>query len=241
VLIVVAGVLFLFGAGKAAGLLTQHTDRHTRTLAAAPTIVVSAETADVKIVATDRSDIRLTTKEQRSMWGGGHATVVGDARGLRLEDRCDGLPAIDDPCDVDYRLEVPRTTAVRVTDGTGDVHADNLEGSADLSSGTGNLHVTGMAGPLRLRTDTGDVHVEAPASDISVQTATGDIDVVATHPQTIRAQAATGDIVLVVPDVTYAVDARSDAGDDTVAVRVDPASPRMLQAHTNSGDVVVAR
>jgi putative adhesin len=241
VLIVVAVVLFLFGAGKAAGLLTQHTDTHMRTLAAAPTIVVAAETGDVKIVAADRSDIRLTIKEQRSMWGGGHANVFGDARGLRLEDRCDSLPAIDDPCDVSFRLEVPRTTAVRLSDGTGDVHAENLEGRAELRSGTGDLHVTGMAGPLRLHTDTGDVHVEAPASDISVQTATGNIDVVATRPRTIRAQADTGDIALVVPDLTYAVDARSDTSDEIVDVRVDGASPRTLQAHSETGDVVVSR
>jgi hypothetical protein len=93
--------------------------------------VVAAETADIRIVAADRSDIRLTIKEQRSMWGGGHAKVLGDAAGLRLEDRCDGLPAVDDPCAVSYRLDVPRATAVRVTEGTGDVHAENVEGSAD--------------------------------------------------------------------------------------------------------------
>ena len=241
VLIGVALVLFLFGAGKASGLLTKHTDTHTRTLAAAPNMVISAETADVKIVAADRTDIRLTIKEQRSMWGGGYATVLGDARALRLKDRCDGLPAIDDPCKVSYRLDVPRTTTVRLSSGTGDVHVENLEGSGDLSTGTGDLHVTGMRGPLRLRADTGDLHVEGPASDIAVQTETGDISVVATHPQKIRAQADTGDIALVVPDVTYAVDAQSETSDEIVDVRVDARSPRSLQAHSETGDVVVTR
>ena len=45
--------------------------------------------------------------------------------------------------------------------------------------------------------DTGDVEVVAPAPDISVQTATGDVAIVASHPRTIHALAATGDVVLV--------------------------------------------
>jgi DUF4097 and DUF4098 domain-containing protein YvlB len=84
------------------------------------------------------------------------------------------------------------------------------------------------------------VEVVAPAADISVQTATGDVAIVASHPQTIHALAATGDIVMVVPDVTYAVDAQSDAGDDKVLVHLDDASPRKLQAHTSTGDVIVS-
>ena len=79
----------------------------------------------------------------------------------------------------------------------------------------------------------------APAPDISVQTATGDVAIVASHPQTIRALAATGDVVMVVPNLTYAVDAQSDAGDDKVLVRLDDAAPRKLQARTSTGDVIV--
>ena len=238
--IVVAVVLFLFGAGSAVSRLTEHTDTQTRTLAAAPTVVVTTRNADVKIVASDRSDVRLTTKEKRSVWGGGHVELRGDAGGLQLRDSCRDLPVVDDPCHVNLRLEVPRSTDVRVVTGTGDVRAENLAGSTDLRSGTGDLHVIGVHGPVRAHADTGDVEVVAPAADISVQTATGDVAIVASHPQTIHALAATGDIVMVVPDVTYAVDAQSDAGDDKVLVHLDDASPRKLQAHTSTGDVIVS-
>jgi DUF4097 and DUF4098 domain-containing protein YvlB len=238
--IVVAVVLFLFGAGSAVSRLTEHTDTQTRTLAAAPTVVVTTRNADVKIVASDRSDVRLTTKEKRSVWGGGHVELRGDAGGLQLRDSCRDLPVVDDPCHVNLRLEVPRSTDVRVVTGTGDVRAENLAGSTDLRSGTGDLDVIGVHGPVRAHADTGEVEVVAPAADISVQTATGDVAIVASHPQTIHALAATGDIVMVVPDVTYAVDAQSDAGDDKVLVHLDDASPRKLQAHTSTGDVIVS-
>jgi hypothetical protein len=36
------------------------------------------------------------------------------------------------------------------------------------------------------------------------------------------------------------VDAQSDAGDDKVLVHVDDASPRKLQARSNTGDIIVS-
>jgi hypothetical protein len=238
-LIVVAALLFAFGATKAIALVTQHTDTRTHVVAAAPTIVVDVETGDVRIAATDRDDVRLTSKEKRSAWGGGHVEVSGDGARLHLGDRCDKVPVVDAPCSVSYVLEVPRRTTVRVAAGTGDLHAEDLEGGTDLRSGTGDLHVEGVRGPLRLRADTGDVHVEAPAAEVSVQTGTGDVEVVASQPRSIEVQTGTGDIDIVVPNTTYAVDAQSDSGDDHVGVDRDDASPRRVKARTGTGDVHV--
>jgi hypothetical protein len=236
-MIVVALVIFVFGATKAVGLLTERTDAQTRTLAAAPTIVVHTGTGDVRVVAADRTDVRLTTKEKRSIWGGGHVRVSGDAADLRLNDHCDGFPVVDDPCGVDSILEVPRATSVRVVTGTGDLRAENLRGAAELRAGTGDLRAVGVSGRLRLSSDTGDVHVEGPSPDVVAHTSTGDIRVEASRPGTVDARADTGDIHISVPDLTYAVDADTGTGDDTVDVRRDDASPRELRAHTDTGDV----
>jgi hypothetical protein len=236
-MIVIAVLLFAFGATKAVGLLTERTDTQTRTLAAAPTIVVHTGTGDVRIVAADRTDVRLTTKEKRSIWGGGHVRVSGDAADLRIKDRCDGFPLVDDPCSVDSVLEVPRATSVRVVTGTGDLRAENLRGGAELRAGTGDLLAVGVSGPLRLSSETGDVHVEGPSSDVVARTSTGDIRVEASEPGTIEAQADTGDIHISVPDLTYAVDTDTGTGDENVDVRRDDASPRRLRAHTDTGDV----
>jgi hypothetical protein len=240
VMIVVAVLLFAFGATKAVGLITQHTDTHTRVVAAAPAMVVHARTGDVRVVAADRTDVRLTTKEKRSVWSGGrHVKVSGDAADLDLDDDCDGALFIDDSCNVKYVLEVPRTTDVRMVTGTGDLRAENLDGSVDLKTGTGDLRIIGARGPLRLHTDTGDVHVESPSSDIVASTSTGDIRVEASVPGTIDTQANTGDIHISVPDLTYALDVQTDTGDDNVDVDPDDASPRKVRAHTQTGDVHV--
>jgi putative adhesin len=236
-MIVIAVVLFAFGATHAVGWLTERTDTQTRTLAAAPTIVVHTGTGDVRVVAADRTDVRLTTKEKRSIWGGGRVRVSGDAADLRLKDHCDGFPLADYRCGVDSVLEVPRATSVRVITGTGDLRTENLDGSVDLKAGTGDLRVIGARGPLRLDTDTGDVHVESPSSDIVARTSTGDIRVEASTPGTVQTQADTGDIHISVPDLTYAVDVQTDTGDDNIDVRRDDASPRKVRAHTQTGDV----
>ena len=238
-MIAVAAVLLAFGATKAIALFTEHTDTHTRIVAAAPSIAVGVQTGDVRIVGSDRTDVRLTTKEKRSAWGGGHVEVSGDGARLHLGDRCDKVPVVDAPCSVSYVLEVPRDTAVRVIAGTGDLHAENLAGSADLRSGTGDLHVEDVRGALHLKADTGDVHVEARAPEASVETGTGDVDIVASRPRSLSVQTGTGDIDIVVPDTTYAVDAQSDSGDDHVGVHRDDASPRRVKAHTGTGDVHV--
>jgi len=111
-MIAVAAVLLAFGATKAIALFTEHTDTHTRIVAAAPSIAVGVQTGDVRIVGSDRTDVRLTTKEKRSAWGGGRVEVSGDGARLHLGDRCDKVPVVDAPCSVSYVLEVPRDTAV---------------------------------------------------------------------------------------------------------------------------------
>jgi Toastrack DUF4097 len=238
-LVVVATLLFLFGASVATGVITEHTDTRTRILAAAPRIVVSARTGDVRVVAADRSDVRLTIKEKRSLWGGGHARMSADGAHVTLDDSCDNPPLVDGPCGTSYLLEVPRDTAVRVSTGTGDVHAQQLDGGADLRSGTGDLDVEDVRGSVRVDTATGDVDVTGASPDITARTATGDIDIVATAARSIRADSAAGDVDVLVPDETYAVDAESEGGDDHVGVHVDDTAPRRVHAHSAAGDVSV--
>ena len=244
VALIVAGVAVLaFGTTMAAGMLTRHTITHTQVLAAAPTIMVDAGIGDIDVVAADRTDVRLTTEERRSVWGGGHVKLRRDAAGLDLHDGCDGLPTsvplIYDRCVVRYRLEVPRGSDVRVTTATGDIRAENLQGSADLRSSTGEVRVSGATGPLRLHTAAGDVRVHAPANDMVAQTLAGDIELVASHPRTLRAESAAGDVTLVVPKQTYAVDAQGEGGNQQILVPLDDASARRLRAHSEGGHVTV--
>ncbi len=240
-MIAVAAVLFLFGSTAALGFLTQRTKEQTRTFPAAPTIAISDETGDVRIVGGFRQDVRLTTRQQHSMWGGAHVKVSGDAGHLRFEDSCHSVPVADAPCDVSFVLEVPMGTSVRIRAGTGDIHAENLEGSADIKVATGDVDVVGVDGAVDVVAYTGDTHVAGASHAIAVQTGTGDVHVSATAPGEISTQTDTGDINVAVPDLTYAVSAHAGTGDANVGVRLDDASPRRIRAATGTGDIHVER
>ena len=183
-----AVVLFAFGATKAVGLLTERTDTRTRMLAAAPTIVVHTGTGDVRIVAADRTDVRLTTKEKRSIWGGGHVRVSGDAARPAPQGPLRRLPGRRRPL---RRGLGPRGAAGHQRAGghrhgrsAGREPAGRRRAAA---AGTGDLHAVGVSGPLRLSSETGDVHVEGPSPDVVARTSTGDIRVEASRPRTIHA------------------------------------------------------
>ena len=77
---------------------------------------------------------------------------------------------------------------------------------------------------------------------VDARTAAGTVDLELTiAPQRVRASSSAGSVTVVVPDDTtvYAVDASTDAGDDTVRVRTDPASTRTIDASTSAGNVTV--
>jgi hypothetical protein len=92
---------------------------------------------------------------------------------------------------------------------------------------------------VRVQSATGDVRVDASTPDISVRSVTGDVEVLARTPRTVDLVADTGNIVLVVPDLTYHVDAFTEAGNAKQLVRRDDTSPRRLLAHSTVGDVMV--
>jgi DUF4097 and DUF4098 domain-containing protein YvlB len=222
-LIAVAVLIFTGGAAWALSWVTHHTDTHTRVIPAGSAIEVDSRNSDVEVVGSDRSDVLLTSKERRSVFGRPHVHVrYADGR-LRLDADCSGADLFGNNCTAKFVLEVPRAMAVRLVASSADVHA------------------THVSGPLSVHVSSGDVHVDAPSPDIVAQTSSGDIHVRASDATNVTAVATSGDVHVSVPDRTYAVMTRSDSGDRHLDVREDPRSPRHLDAETTSGDVHVAR
>jgi DUF4097 and DUF4098 domain-containing protein YvlB len=221
-LIAAALLVFATGVVWALAWVTHHTDTHTRILPAGPNIDIQDRNADIEVVGSDRSDVRVTTKERRSMFATPHVQVDYAAGRLRLDSHCSGADLVGSGCTVRYRVEVPRAMAVRLVSSSGDVHAKD------------------MVGPLSLRATSGDVHADAPSTDIDVEATSGDIHVHASNPTHVRAHATSGDVHVSVPDRTYAVQTRATSGDTHVEVHEDLRSARKLDASTTSGDVHVS-
>ena len=242
-LIAVAVLLFAAGASWALSWLTRETETHTQTLAAASSIEIEGHSGDIRVVGSDRSDIRLTTTKHRSIFGRPHVQASYSEGRLRLDGSCPDfqLWGNDGGCSVSYRLEVPRDVAVRLATHSGDVSAEALRGDADLQTRSGDVDVDGVLGKLRLQTRSGDVDVDSASTDIDADTRSGDVDVRARNAVRVRAQTSSGDVHVSVPDRTYAVQAQAASGDENVDVRTDARAPRSIEARTSSGDVHVDR
>jgi putative adhesin len=222
-LIVVALLILATGIVWVLAWVTHHTDKHTRTLPAGSAIDVQVRAGDVEIVGSERSDVRLTTKARRSMFGTPHMRVQYEDGRLRLDSHCSGADLVGSGCAVSYVLEVPRGMAVRLAASSGDVHAVDI------------------GGPLRVSVTSGDVDVIAPSGDIEARTSSGDIHIRAIDAQDVKAVATSGDVHVIVPDRTYALFTRATSGDRSLDVREDPRAPRHIDAETTSGDVHVER
>jgi DUF4097 and DUF4098 domain-containing protein YvlB len=238
VLIAVAVLLFAAGASWAVSWLTRETETRTQTLAAASSIEIEGDSGDIRVVGSDRSDIRLTTKQHRSIFGRPHLRASYSDGRLVLEGDCAEIE-LWGGCGVSYRLEVPRDVAVHLSTHSGDVSAEDLRGDADLLTRSGDVDVDDVLGKLRLQTRSGDVDVDSASPDIDADTRSGDVHVRARNPTRVRAQTSSGDVHVSVPDRTYAVQAEAASGDENVDVRRDPRAPRSIDARTSSGDVHV--
>jgi hypothetical protein len=244
VLIALAVLLLAAGGSWALSWATRQTETNSRTIPAVRTIEVdSRRSGDVVVVGTQRSDIRITTKQSRTIFGRPHVDVGYDGGRLRLDGHCSEfeLWGSDAGCAVSFRLEVPRNTTVRLMANSGDVRADGLNGRADLRTKSGDVHANGVLATLHLQTISGDVDADSSASDIDASTTSGDVHVRARNPTRVNAHTVSGDVHVSVPDRTYAVTTHEVSGDDHVDVRTDDHAPRSITATTTSGDVHVDR
>jgi DUF4097 and DUF4098 domain-containing protein YvlB len=245
VVLVLAAVALLIGGGSwALAWATRKSETSSRTMPAVSTIEVESQrSGDIEVIGSDRTDIRLTTKQHRSIFGRPHSKAQFSGGHLRLDGHCSEFELLggDAACGISYRLEVPRNTTVKLLANSGDVRADGLRGAADLRTKSGDVHAAGVLGSLHLETISGDVHADSSASRIDASTTSGDVHVRAQNPTSVKAHTISGDVHISVPDRTYAVTTHEDSGDDHVEVRSDPDAPRSIEATTTSGDVHVDR
>jgi hypothetical protein len=184
---------------------------------------------------------------------------------LSEEETADGLAVRADcawftaNCAVDAVITVPANLSVDAVSSGGDitvhgltgrVHLDSsgggidaagLTGPVELSSSGGEITATGLTGPAELdssgggvrASDLGSREVTAHSSGGSVQLAFN------TPPERVIADSSGGGVEIGLPRVEggYHVDADSSGGETQTGVQTDPASPRLIDAHSSGGDV----
>ena len=220
-------------------------------------LVLEVDSGDVEVVASDRAGVRLERTETWSVERPSVSEQVVDGV-LRVRADCNALLSW---CGVSYVLEVPTgitvlartgsgsfeasgTGEVRADTGSGDVELSSITGDADVRSGSGQVTVDDVrAGSVVARTGSGDITVSRSTVErVSGRTGSGDVEVgLREVPDEVLARTGSGDVDVELPpgDEAYAVTVRTGSGDQVVDVRTDPASARVVDVETGSGDASV--
>jgi DUF4097 and DUF4098 domain-containing protein YvlB len=132
---------------------------------------------------------------------------------------------------VDYEVTVPTRTKVRSRTGSGDQQIGDVLGPIDagagsgdlrvgpigssvtLTTGSGDIELLGARGDVAARSGSGDVRASAVNGSLRVRTASGDITLDSRPGDDWTIAAASGDVILKVPDdAAFAFDATTSSG-----------------------------
>ena len=129
---------------------------------------------------------------------------------------------------------------------SGDITATRISGRATVSDHAGNIVLTSLAGARALIiNDSGDINGSGVSSQaLTARDESGNITVVFTRvPDQVRVSDSSGDITLVLPPgpATYRVSASTSSGSTSIEVPQSPASPHVITATDQSGNITIIR
>ncbi|MFF4412668.1 DUF4097 family beta strand repeat-containing protein [Streptosporangium sp. NPDC001559] len=132
-------------------------------------------------------------------------------------------PSSMDNCGVDYRIEIPKGTAVDLQTGSGHVRLTSLTGAITAVTGSGDITGTGLSGK-KVFTKVGSGTAELGYTAV---------------PDEVEMRGGSGDVTVRLPGGPYNVSTRAGSGDRKVSVPQDPASAHKVVMSTGSGDIKV--
>jgi hypothetical protein len=181
-----------------------------------------------------------------------HPPIEQEGNLVRIGQLRPPLPASLAGLRVNYRIEAPprselrvRTGAgtvqvvglagpVRATTGSGDIELNGIAGDTELTTGSGDIQGRDLGGSVELRTGHGDVRLERVGATVRATTGSGDITVADAHG-TISIRTGHGDVRLERP----AGDVRVRTGAGDVTVRGAPGEGAYWEIRTGAGDVLL--
>jgi hypothetical protein len=146
-------------------------------------------------------------------------------------------------CTMNFTISVPNGTPVVAHASGGGITIDDATGAVDADASGGGVHVRGARGPLRLDSSGGGVTAEdVRSADVTVSSSGGGVKLFfLTPPTNVHVSSSGGGVTIVLPDTadTYSLDVSSSGGGTHRDVRSDPASNRVIAAHSSGGGVTV--
>lgn len=133
---------------------------------------------------------------------------------------------------INYTIEVPGNTEVRVRNGSGDVTVQGIEGPVNLETGSGDIEVKSIARRVDISAGSGDISIRDVRGEVVVSARSGGLQLDAVGGD-IRARTSSGDIRINHPGGK--VQAHASSGD----IEIDGVSAD-LRVETGSGDCQIA-
>ena len=159
----------------------------------------------------------------------GNTVRVGDTSG---EDR-----SLYNNITIDYEISAPRSVALNLHSGSGDLVIDNLGRFLKADSGSGSVRARGIAGPADLHTGSGDIELQqAAAGEVRAQTGSGSISIHGLSGA-LNAHTGSGDIEA---NGQITGSSRLQSGSGSIRAHLGHDAHLNVDASTGSGTIRVA-
>jgi len=170
---------------------------------------------------------------------------------------------------IDYDITAPKSVALNLHSGSGDIEAENIGRFLKAQTGSGNVRAHGIGGPAELQTGSGDIDLQQSAAGevrgatgsgnihihgldgaLTARTGSGDIEADGAITGSSRLQSGSGDIrVHIGHEAHFNVDATTGSGSIRIAGAPNSEHHHVsapvngggptLEAHTGSGDIEI--
>jgi hypothetical protein len=215
----------------------RHTDSRTQAFGTPIQRLAVEVDGRVTVESGDRTAVTLT--RHWGLFSTPDTSVTATGGTLRVRGACRVLAL---RCSTDVTATVAPDTEVVVVTSAGSVSVTGTTAGVDLRTSAGAVDVEGVSGPVRLRTSAGAIRGSVVSGDVDAQTSAGQIALTVSGAiERLAAVTSAGAVDLTVPDDVYRVDAETSAGSTEVQVRTDPASTRLIIAHSSAGSISIHR
>jgi Putative adhesin len=130
---------------------------------------------------------------------------------------------------IDYTIEVPPDTALRASNGSGDLEANGIKGPADITLGSGSAKLSSIGSDVQVRAGSGDIEISEVSGQITGNAGSGGVKF-SNVKGAVRFETGSGDVEVTNPGNT--VELNTGSGNVTVSNATAD-----VRAHTSSGDV----
>jgi hypothetical protein len=138
---------------------------------------------------------------------------------------------------IDYEISAPKSAALNLHTGSGDIEVDNVGRFLKAQTGSGNVRAHGIDGPAELGTGSGDIELEEKAAaEIKATTGSGNVRIHGLDGS-LNARTGSGDIEA---DGALAGSSKLISGSGNLRLHIGPSAHFNVDASTGSGDIRVA-